>query len=411
MVGENIMLIGLLRIFAILCVAFICGKLISKLKLPSILGWLIAGIVVGPYFAEVVSFDIISSVWYKIIIKIFECFAGVMIGREIILKKIAESGRQIIGITVIQSIGTFLFVSAVFSIVFLIVKIPVYLAFVFGGIALATAPAPALSIVNEYHTNGPVTQTLLPLAAIDDVIGVVVFFTVISIISGTYGSAGTSPLTVVGMVLFPFVIGIFFGFLASVLMRIAKRNSVRFCLLMIFLMLAAGGGLLIDFYLFHSFTVNFLLTGMAFSTTIANLVPEKDLEDVLKLYNPILSFSLIIVIVNLGMPLNYRLIAGAGVFTVVYILSRAIGKIGGAYIGGKLTKSQPSVTKYLGFTLLPHSGVSLVFTGIATTTSSSLDPSLATIVSGTIVAAAIINEIIAVIIAKYAFKKAGEIEE
>ena len=411
MVGENIMLIGLLRIFAILCVAFICGKLISKLKLPSILGWLIAGIVFGPYFAEVVSFDIISSVWYKIIIKIFECFAGVMIGREIILKKIAESGRQIIGITVIQSIGTFLFVSAVFSIVFLIVKIPVYLAFVFGGIALATAPAPALSIVNEYHTNGPVTQTLLPLAAIDDVIGVVVFFTVISIISGTYGSAGTSPLTVVGMVLFPFVIGIFFGFFASVLMRIAKRNSVRFCLLMIFLMLAAGGGLLIDFYLFHSFTVNFLLTGMAFSTTIANLVPEKDLEDVLKLYNPILSFSLIIVIVNLGMPLNYRLIAGAGVFTVVYILSRAIGKIGGAYIGGKLTKSQPSVTKYLGFTLLPHSGVSLVFTGIATTTSSSLDPSLATIVSGTIVAAAIINEIIAVIIAKYAFKKAGEIEE
>lgn len=411
MVGENIMLIGLLRIFAILCVAFICGKLISKLKLPSILGWLIAGIVFGPYFAEVVSFDIISSVWYKIIIKIFECFAGVMIGREIILKKIAESGRQIIGITVIQSIGTFLFVSAVFSIVFLIVKIPVYLAFVFGGIALATAPAPALSIVNEYHTNGPVTQTLLPLAAIDDVIGVVVFFTVISIISGTYGSAGTSPLTVVGMVLFPFVIGIFFGFLASVLMRIAKRNSVRFCLLMIFLMLAAGGGLLIDFYLFHSFTVNFLLTGMAFSTTIANLVPEKDLEDVLKLYNPILSFSLIIVIVNLGMPLNYRLIAGAGVFTVVYILSRAIGKIGGAYIGGKLTKSQPSVTKYLGFTLLPHSGVSLVFTGIATTTLSSLDPSLATIVSGTIVAAAIINEIIAVIIAKYAFKKAGEIEE
>ena len=285
------------------------------------------------------------------------------------------------------------------------------MAFVFGGIALATAPAPALSIVYEYHTNGPVTQTLLPLAAIDDVIGVVVFFTVISIISGTYGSAGTSPLTVVGMVLFPFVIGIFFGFLASVLMRIAKRNSVRFCLLMIFLMLAAGGGLLIDFYLFHSFTVNFLLTGMAFSTTIANLVPEKDLEDVLKLYNPILSFSLIIVIVNLGMPLNYRLIAGAGVFTVVYILSRAIGKIGGAYIGGKLTKSQPSVTKYLGFTLLPHSGVSLVFTGIATTTSSSLDPSLATIVSGTIVAAAIINEIIAVIIAKYAFKKAGEIEE
>ena len=150
---------------------------------------------------------------------------------------------------------------------------------------------------------------------------------------------------------------------------------------------------------------------MAFSATIANLIPEQDLKGALKLYNPILNLSLVIVIVNLGMPLDYRLIAGAGIYTVVYIVSRAVGKIGGAYLGGKLTKAEPSVTKNLGFTLLPHSGVSLVFTGIATTTLSSFDPSLAAIVSGTIVAAAIINEIIAVVIAKYAFKRAGEITE
>lgn len=114
-------------------------------------------------------------------------------------------------------------------------------------------------------------------------------------------------------------------------------------------------------------------------------------------------------IVNLGLPLNYRLIAGAGVFTLVYILSRAGGKIGGAYVGGKITKAEKTVTKYLGLTLLPHSGVSLVFTGIAVETLTGIDPSLAAVVSGTIVAAAIINEIIAVIVAKYAFKWAGEI--
>ena len=147
-----------------------------------------------------------------------------------------------------QSIGTFLFVTAAFMVVFLMTGIPIYLAFIFGGIALATAPAPALSIVNEYHTSGPVTKTLLPLAAIDDIIGVIVFFTVISIVSSTSGSASVSPFSIVGMVLFPFVIGI--------------------------------------------------------------------------------------VIVNLGMPLDYRLIAGAGLFTVIYILSRAIGKIGGAFLGG-----------------------------------------------------------------------------
>lgn len=234
-------------------------------------------IVFGPYLAGVVSLDITDSVWYKIIIKIFECFAGVMIGREIIFKKIAESGKQIIGITFVQSIGTFLFVSAVFAVVFLIAEIPIYLAFVFGGIALATAPAPALSIVNEYRTNGPVTKTLLPLAAVDDVIGVVVFFTVISIISGTHGSTSTSPLAIVGMAIIPFVIEIAFGFLASVLMKTSKNNAIRFCLLILFLVLTAISGLLIDFYLFHSFTVNFLLTGMAFSATVANLVPEKDM--------------------------------------------------------------------------------------------------------------------------------------
>lgn len=304
------MVIGLLRIFAILCVAFTCGKLISKLKLPAILGWLITGIVFGPYLAQVVTLEITSSVWYKIIIKVFECFAGVMIGREIIFKKIAKSGKQIIGITFVQSMGTFLFVSAAFSIVFIITHIPVYLAFVFGGIALATAPAPALSIVNEYRTSGPVTQTLLPLAAIDDIIGVAVFFSVISIVSGTHGSVSTSPFTIIGMVLPPFVIGIAFGFFVSLLMKSVKRNNIRFCLLILFLILSAACGLLIDCYIFHSFTLNYLLIGLAFSTTIAL---------------------------------------------------------------------------------------------------SSFDSSLATIVSGTIVAAAIINEIIAVIVAKYAFKWSGEI--
>lgn len=194
-------------------------------------------------------------------------------------------------------------------------------------------------------------------------------------------------------------------------MRHSKNARLRFVLMLAFLCVSAACGLMIDLYLFHSFSLNYLLIGMAFSATVANLVPEKELADVLKLYNPLLSLSLIAVIVNLGMPLDYRLIAGAGLFTAVYILSRVAGKIGGAYLGGRITGAEPTVTKYLGFTLLPHSGVSLVFTGIAVSTLTAFDPSLADIVSGTIVAAAIINEIIAVIIAKFAFKWAGEIKE
>ena len=405
------MIISILKVFALICTAVICGKISAKLKLPAILGWLVAGIVFGPYLAGVVTFDITDDVWYKIAIKFFEAIAGVMIGREIIFKKLAASGKQIIGITVIQSIGTFLFVSLVFSVVLAVSGLPVYLAFIFGGIALATAPAPALSIENEYNTRGSVTNTLIPLAAIDDVIGVIVFFTVISILEGASGGAHASAIPVIGMIVSPFLIGIISGIISSWLINRFKQRLPCFLVFVLFLILSSVSGLLIDLKVFRSFSLNYLLIGMAYSATVVNFIPKDKTEDILSLYNPLLNLSLVVVIANLGMPLDYRLIAGAGVFTATYIVSRAVGKIGGAYIGGKITKAKPTVTKYLGLTLLPHSGVSLVFAGIAVTTLNKIDPSSATVISGTIVAAAIINEIVAVLIAKYAFKLAGEIPE
>ncbi len=402
-------LISILSVFGIICVALIVGKLASKIKLPAILGWLITGVVFGPYLVSFVSQTTLDSMWYKIFIKIFECFAGVMIGKEIIFKKIKSSGKQIIGITFIQSLGTFLVVSLVFAITFAIVNIPIYLAFIFGGIALATAPAPALSIVNEYKTDGPVTRTLIPLAAIDDVIGVIVFFTVISIVGAIYGSQGISPLAIIATVVLPFVIGISLGLIFSLILKRIKDVNLKLLVFVLSLLLNTAVGILIDLLVFHSFSLNYLIIGMSFSATLVNLLEEKELEELFKKYSPILNISLVIVIINLGMPLDYRLISGAGIFTLIYILSRALGKIGFSYIGGKVTKAEKTVTNYLGLTLLPHSGVSLVFTGIAATTLYSINPELASIVQGTIIAAAIINEIIAVIISKYAFKWAKEI--
>lgn len=402
-------MVNILRLFAVICTAFILGKLISKIKLPAILGWLITGVVFGPYLAGIVTFEITNLMWYKVTVKVFECFAGVMIGREIIFKKLARSGKQIIGITFVQSIGTFLVVSATFCIVFAIAHIPYWLGFIFGGIALATAPAPALSIVNEYHTNGPVTKTLIPLAALDDIIGVIVFFSTIAVISSARGGETVSALHVIGMVFLPFVIGIFTGTIAGLSIKVVKSKIIGFVLLILFLCASAGIGFSVDYFLYHAFNLNYLLIGMAFSATVANIVPDEKLNGILYLFQQLLTLSLVVVIVNLGMPLDYRLIAGAGFFTFIYIVSRAAGKIGGAFVGGKITKADPKVTKYLGFTLLPHSGVSLVFTGIAVFALNGIVPSLASIVSGTIVAAAIINEIIAVIVAKAAFRKADEI--
>ena len=121
-----------------------------------------------------------------------------------------------------------------------------------------------------------------------------------------------------------------------------------------------------------------------------------------------LGVSLIVVILNLGAPLDYHLILGAGLFTVIYILARAAGKYLGAYFGASITRSPVTVKKYLGLTLLPHSGVSLVFTGIAVSVLQGQAPECAAIIQGTIAAAAVINEVIAVLVAKKGFQWAGE---
>ena len=128
----------------------------------------------------------------------------------------------------------------------------------------------------------------------------------------------------------------------------------------------------------------------------------------LRLFSPILGIALLAAIVDLGAPLNYHSILGAGFYTFIYILARAFGKYFGAMSGAKITHMPDTVRKYLGLTLLPHSGVSLVFAGIICSTLSSL-PQLVQILQGTIAAAAVINEFIAVIAAKKGFELADEI--
>ena len=305
----------------------------TKLKMPAILGWLIAGMVLGPNAVELMPQAVMDASWYKIIITWMQCAFGLMLGTELIWKKIKSYGKAMLVTTLAQSLGTFAVVSLMFAVVFSCTGVPLYLAVVFGGIALATAPAPALSIVQEFRTKGPVTDTLLPMAVLDDIVGITVFFTVNSFVAKAV-SGGAVPLY---------------------------------------------------------------------------MIPEKHLEELADWFHPILGISLLAAIVDLGAPLDYHLILGAGLYTFVYIAARGFGKYFGARLGAKATRMPDTVQKYLGLTLLPHSGVSLVFTGIICSVLTGSEPELAVIVKGTIAAAAVINEIIAVIAAKKGFELAGEI--
>ena len=140
-------LLLILRLALAVVLAFIAGQLVSVLKLPSILGWLIAGMVLGPHAVSLINRELQDAVWYQSVMHILECGVGLMIGTELVWQKIKKSGRAIIITTLTQSLGTFFIVSLVFGIVFRAFDIPLYLAFLFGGIALAAAPAPALAIV------------------------------------------------------------------------------------------------------------------------------------------------------------------------------------------------------------------------------------------------------------------------
>lgn len=405
-------MISLLKLLCAIIIAFLSGKLITKLKLPSILGWLITGMILGPHAVNLVDNTLLHAEWYELVLHIFECSLGLMIGTELVFKKLKQSGMQIFLTTLSQSLGTFFIVTACFGLVFYSMNLPIYLAAIMGGIALATAPAPALSIVKEFKTKGPVTKTLIPMAALDDIVGILVFFTIITLVEAN-GSTAAMPLYIALpiMILLPLIIGSMVGFFAGILLKKNSSQRKTFWLTILLILCVSLIGLVLDIFIFTKTSLNFMLIGMAFAATFSNIVSEERLAEIVTSFNPILSISLIVVILNLGAPLDYHLILDAGLFTAIYILSRASGKYLGAYFGAKSTGLPKSVQKYLGLTLLPHSGVSLVFTGIAATALSSFDPASATIIQGTIAAAAVINEIIAVIVSKKAFEWAGELNQ
>lgn len=398
----------ILRLIITIITAFFIGKLVSKFKLPAILGWLITGMILGPHALSLVNETLLDANWYNTFVHVLECAVGLLIGTELVWKKIKKTGKQIVITTLTQSLGTFILVTLAFGAIFYFTGIPIYLGVIFGGIALATAPAPALSIVREFNTDGPVTKTLIPMAALDDIVAVIVFFSSISIISAGLSEQKLPAYMIALVILLPLIIGVATGLLAGIVLKKERNKKETLALLIIMIIFASAIGFFFNNYVMPKPVLNFMLIGMAFSATFSNIISEKRLEQIMNNFNPILGFSMIVVILNLGAPLNYHLILNAGFYTAIYIIVRALGKYFGAYFGASITKSPETVKKYLGLTLLPHSGVSLVFTGIAVSVLSNSAPEYAQIIQGTIAAAAVINEIIAVIIAKKGFELAGE---
>lgn len=178
------------------------------------------------------------------------------------------------------------------------------------------------------------------MTILDDVVGIAVFFTVNSLIA-RMASSGTIPLYMIPVMIFlPIITGVIVGFPTGLQLKKCHKKSTNLMVLLCGITFTMLIGWIINTYLLFGITLNYMLMGVA----------------------------LLAAIVDLGSPLDYHLILGAGLYTFIYIAARAFGKYFGARIGAKCTHMPDTVKKYLGLTLLPHSSVSLVFTGIICST-------------------------------------------
>ena len=264
--------------------------------------------------------------------------------------------------------------------------------------------------MTEYHTDGPVTRTLIPLAVLDDVAAIAVFLGVMSVVLNQTASGTIPGYLILLVVLFPILIGVVVGIPVSLLLEKRENEKINAGIVLLGTLIAAALTMAANTYLMPFPILNFMLSGMVYSAVFSNRISEHLLDSTMTLCTPIIGGCFTLIILNLGAPLDYHLILDAGFLTAIYILARAAGKIGGAAIGARLSRAPATVQKYLGFTLMPHSGVSLVLTGIAISSLTGSFSQYGDLVRGTIAAAAVINEVIAVFLARKGFQLAGELE-
>jgi len=388
------------------------GKLISLLKFPRVTGYILIGILIGPSVLSLLSLDMIHS--FTIIRQVAIGFIGYTIGLELRFSKLKQTGKQVAIITLVQAFVTALLVClAVASYLYLSGRDHIWTyALILGAIATATAPGPIVAVVKSYRTKGPVTDVLLPLVALDDAIGIMLFAVMLSL--GT--SLLSGPISVASMLLEPakeIFFSLFFGvIIGSIVMLIVKRfnrENDQFLLMVIIGFVFAGIGI---GQVVHASAI---LLPMTIGVLITNTIDEKYEHRLTQTTDLFTAPILLAFFTIAGAELQLSLLMKIGILGIVYLVVRVIGKVSGAYFSAKSVKAPPTVVKYLGFTLIPQAGVAIdmaLTTQLRFETTEALQPFLeigASIMT-IVLAATVIYEVFGLIVVKAALSKAGEID-
>jgi len=402
-----------------LSIALLAGMLLSRLaklaKLPAVTAYLVAGILVGPYVlgqfgVEGLGFTSLENVEsFSILSKVALGFIAFSIGNEFRLTQLKKIGKQATIIGILQAVITTLVVDVALIAMHLIMPnvLPLEAAIVLGAIASATAPAATLMVVKQYKARGPVTDTLLPVVALDDAVGLVLF----AVSFGIAQALGSGAVSVVSILVEPLLevilslaLGALMGFLFSLCERFFHSRSKRLSVSVGFVLLTIGLSL-IDFHI-GSVHIRFssLLVCMMLGTIFCNVCDfSEELMDRVDRWTAPL-FALFFVLSGAELELsvfsNFMIV----LVGIVYILTRSLGKYSGANLSARLARSDENIVKYLGITLFPQAGVALGMAAQAADTLSSGD-----IIRNITLFAVLVYEIVGPTLTKIALTKAGDI--
>ncbi len=360
----------LLSVSIALLAGLLMTRLFKPLKLPSVTAYLIAGVLIGPYCIgqlgiHGLGFDTHESVAkLSLVSEVALGFIAFSIGNEFRLEELKKTGKQATVIGIVQALVATLFVDLALYGLHKIMpdKISVPQLITLGAIATATAPAATLMVVRQYKANGPLTKLLLPIVALDDAVGLIVFAVSFGIAKtlmvGTVDVASIiiNPLTEIACSL---ALGAVMGWILTQLEKMFNSNTNRLNMTITFVFLTVALSMM-EFSI-GPVHIHFssLLVCMMLGTVFCNICPlSHDLMEKADRWTSPL-FALFFVISGAELELNVFADWAIVVIGIVYILFRSLGKYFGSYASAKATSCQPQICKYLGITLLPQAGVAL----------------------------------------------------
>lgn len=375
----------------VLIAGLLCGRLVKQVKLPNVTGYILAGLILGPYVLRIIPHDIVTQL--ELVSDIALGFIAFSIGSEFKLSYFKRVGAAPVVIAVLEAVFAVIVVCAGL----LAIGCDPAFAVVLSSIAAATAPASTIMVIKQYKSKGPVTDMLLSVVAMDDAVALMAFgisVAVAKMIStgALSASAIVAPLWEIGISL---AVGALLGVIFCLPLRFFKKDSNRLIIIAGFVLLTVSVANLIG--------ASALLTCMAMGGVFVNI--SKDEESIMKICDSVTPPIFLIFFVVSGAELNISVLPSIGVVGILYVLLRVLGKFLGSYTGAKIMHAPKSVQKYIGPALIPQEGVAIGLSLVA----QSVVPQYGEMIRAVILCSTLIYEITGPVITKATLIRAGEI--